>query len=196
MCEQAAAVIHNAIVFEQTQEDSLTDPLTGLPNTRWLFQQLTRELARAERLATSVALVLMDLNGFKHINDTYGHHGRLGAAEAARVLRETIRTTTRAFGTVATSSSLCCRAAAATRPKTSARSCRTQCAVSRSRLSPVVTCRCRSAPGWPCIPQDGDGYEALLASADRRMYADKSAARTAASAKSNPMPALSDSTSD
>ena len=38
------------MLFEQTQEDSLTDPLTGLPNTRFLFMHLTRELARAERL--------------------------------------------------------------------------------------------------------------------------------------------------
>jgi GAF domain-containing protein len=47
--EQASAVINNSIVFEQTQEDSLTDPLTGLPNTRFMFMHLARELARAER---------------------------------------------------------------------------------------------------------------------------------------------------
>src|SRR5205814_1446243 len=40
--EQAAAVIYNSIVFEQTQEDSLTDPLTGLPNTRFMLLHLTR----------------------------------------------------------------------------------------------------------------------------------------------------------
>src|SRR5204863_344963 len=43
--EQAAAVIYNSMVFEQTQEDSLTDPLTALPNTRFMFMHLTRELA-------------------------------------------------------------------------------------------------------------------------------------------------------
>ena len=43
--EQASAVINNALVFEQTQEDSLTDALTGLPNTRFLFMHLSRELA-------------------------------------------------------------------------------------------------------------------------------------------------------
>ena len=92
VCEQAAAVIHNAVVFEQTQEESLTDALTGLPNTRWLFQQLTRELARAERLKTPLSLVLMDLDGFKNINDTYGHRvGDWALREVARVLRETIR---------------------------------------------------------------------------------------------------------
>ncbi|MGH9140465.1 MAG: HD domain-containing phosphohydrolase, partial [Vicinamibacterales bacterium] len=56
--EQAGAVIHNSIIFEQTQEDSLTDPLTGLPNRRSLFVHLSRELARAERLKSDVALVV------------------------------------------------------------------------------------------------------------------------------------------
>ena len=68
--EQAAAVIHNSIVFEQTQEDSLTDPLTGLPNTRFMFLHLSRELARAERMKSEVALLVMDLDSFKEINDT------------------------------------------------------------------------------------------------------------------------------
>ena len=72
--KQASAVIHNSIVFEQTQEDSLTDPLTGLPNTRFMFMHLSRELARAERLKTEVALLVMDLDNFKDINDTHGHH--------------------------------------------------------------------------------------------------------------------------
>ena len=47
VAEQAGAVIHNSIVFEQTQEDSLTDPLTSLPNRRSLFVHLSRELSRA-----------------------------------------------------------------------------------------------------------------------------------------------------
>src|SRR5712691_9468183 len=62
--EQAAAVIYNSIVFEQTQEDSLTDPLTALPNTRFMFMHLTREIARAERLKSEVSLLVMDLDNF------------------------------------------------------------------------------------------------------------------------------------
>jgi len=53
--EQAAAVIYNSMVFEQTQEDSLTDPLTGLPNTRFMFMHLTRERARRAVALGSVA---------------------------------------------------------------------------------------------------------------------------------------------
>ena len=90
--EQAAAVINNSMLFEQTQEDSLTDPLTGLPNTRFLFMHLTRELARAERLKAEVSLMVMDLDSFKEINDNHGHHvGDRALCEVARVLRAAIR---------------------------------------------------------------------------------------------------------
>src|SRR5438034_5830846 len=90
--EQAAAVIYNSIVFEQTQEDSLTDPLTALPNTRFMFMHLTRELARAERLKSEVSLLVMDLDSFKDINDTYGHHvGDRALREVSAALRATIR---------------------------------------------------------------------------------------------------------
>ena len=92
VCEQAAAVIHNSIVFEQTQEDSLTDPLTGLPNTRFMFMHLSRELARAERLKAEVSLLVMDLDDFKEINDSHGHHvGDRALREVASVLRAAIR---------------------------------------------------------------------------------------------------------
>src|SRR5262249_27240918 len=90
--EQAAAVIHNAMVFERTQQDSLTDPLTALPNTRFLFTHLSRELARAERMKTELSLLVMDIDEFKHINDTYGHRvGDHALREIARALRLAIR---------------------------------------------------------------------------------------------------------
>ena len=76
------------MVFEQTQEDSLTDPLTGLPNTRFMFLHLSREFARAERMKSEVALLVMDLDNFKEINDTFGHSaGDRALREVARVLR-------------------------------------------------------------------------------------------------------------
>src|SRR2546425_1922390 len=92
IAEQAGAVIHNSIVFEQTQEDSLTDPLTGLPNRRSMFVHLTRELSRAERLNRQVALIVMDIDEFKSINDTYGHHvGDRALREMAGALRAALR---------------------------------------------------------------------------------------------------------
>ena len=174
VCQQAAAVIHNAIVFEQTQEDSLTDALTGLPNTRWLFQQLTRELARAERLATSVSLILMDLDGFKHINDTHGHRvGDWALQEAARVLRETIRnydTCVRYGG-----DEFIVVLSGCGRDEAEVKRTELQNAVRRVTLEvePGRHIPLSLSAGLAVYPEDGDGYEALLASADRRMYADK-----------------------
>ena len=92
VCEQAAAVINNAIVFERTHEASLTDPLTSLPNTRFMVTHLNAELARAERLNTEVSMLVLDLDDFKEINDTYGHHvGDRALRDVAQVLRTVIR---------------------------------------------------------------------------------------------------------
>ena len=90
--EQAAAVIHNSILYEQAKEDSLTDPLTGLPNTRFLFMHLTRELVRAERLNAEVALILMHLDKLRSINDAWGYRADDRAlCEVAKLLRAAIR---------------------------------------------------------------------------------------------------------
>ena len=174
--EQAAAVIYNSIVFEQTQEDSLTDPLTGLPNTRFMFMHLTRELARAERLKSEVSLLVMDLDNFKDINDTYGHHvgDRALRDVAARAARRASARTTSASATPATSSSSCCRAAAARKPKRkrarAAAHGRSSCC---SRPGPARRCRSRISIGAAIFPHDGESYETLLATADSRMYRDK-----------------------
>jgi diguanylate cyclase (GGDEF)-like protein len=92
VAEQAGAVVHNSIVFEQTQEDSLTDPLTGLPNRRSMFVHLSRELSRAGRLKSELALIVMDVDGFKAINDTYGHNvGDAALRSVAHELQDALR---------------------------------------------------------------------------------------------------------
>ena len=175
VCEQAAAVIHNSIVFEQTQVDSLTDPLTGLPNTRSMFQHLTRELARADRLKSEVSLLVMDLNGFKEINDTYGHHiGDRALREVARVLRATIRPY-----------DICVRYAGdefivvlsgCGRDEAENKRVELQSAIDRAVFEPRSELRLHISisAGAAVFPHDGDSYESLLAKADSRMYLDKS----------------------
>ena len=179
VCEQAAAVIHNAIVFEQTQEDSLTDLLTGLPNRRSLFQHLTRELARASRLQEKVSLVVMDLNDFKDINDTYGHQiGDNALREVARVLRGAIRPY-----------DVCVRYAGdefivvlseCGREEAEHKRVELQDAVGHMTLEarPGDRLPLSISAGAAVYPHDGDTYEALLTKADSRMYIDKSARKT------------------
>ena len=77
---------------ERIRELALTDPLTGLPNRRTLQELLTREMARAARGGPVVALLLVDLDDFKRINDTLGHAaGDTLLAEVARRLQASVR---------------------------------------------------------------------------------------------------------
>ena len=76
----AVAVVQRAQVIETTRADNVrlehlatTDPLTSLLNRRALTERLTTEMERALRYDTSVALLLVDLDHFKRVNDTYGH---------------------------------------------------------------------------------------------------------------------------
>ena len=90
--EQAAAVIFNATRFEQTQQESETDPLTGLPNRRSLDREFEQGLADARRGGTAASLVVLDLDRLKEINDTYGHEaGDRAIHGVASVLRATVR---------------------------------------------------------------------------------------------------------
>ncbi|MGH2936457.1 MAG: diguanylate cyclase domain-containing protein [Gaiellaceae bacterium] len=67
---------------------SLTDPLTGLGNRRALVNRLDRELNRADETGASVSVCMLDLDGFKEINDTRGHDaGDRALAAVAEVLR-------------------------------------------------------------------------------------------------------------
>ncbi len=70
---QAAVSIRNALSFESYEENSLTDPLTGLPNSRFMFMAFEQNVKKAERFKENMAVLVMDLNNFKQINDRYGH---------------------------------------------------------------------------------------------------------------------------
>ncbi|HEV3217049.1 MAG TPA: HD domain-containing phosphohydrolase [Vicinamibacterales bacterium] len=174
VCEQAAAVIYNSIVFEQTQEDSLTDPLTGLPNTRFMFMHLTRELARAERLKSEVSLLVMDLDDFKEINDNHGHHvGDRALREVAGVLRAAIRPydiCVRYAGDEFIVVLSGCNAEEAERKRVELQTA-IRDVVFEAR--PGKRLPLGISIGASIFPHDGNTYEALLATADSRMYRDK-----------------------
>src|SRR3954468_16330839 len=172
--EQAAAVINNSMLFEQTHQDSLTDPLTGLPNTRFLFMHLSRELARSERLKQEVSLLVMDLDHFKSINDSHGHHvGDRALCEVARVLRTAIRPY-----------DICVRYAGDEFIVVLSGCNSNEAESKRQELQkniddvyfearPGKRLQLGISVGAAVFPQDGESYEALLATADSRMYQDK-----------------------
>ena len=72
--------------------NAITDPLTGLYNRRFLLDHLSREIARAERGDGIVSIVLLDLKGFKAINDRFGHPmGDTVLVKTARIIRDLLR---------------------------------------------------------------------------------------------------------
>jgi diguanylate cyclase (GGDEF)-like protein len=73
IAKQAAVTIENARLHEQAQQQAIADPLTGLYNHRHLYERLEQELARAKRSRRPVAVLMLDIDSLKLINDTYGH---------------------------------------------------------------------------------------------------------------------------
>lgn len=69
----AAVVLENVRLFTQVRNMAIRDELTGVYNRRYLFRRATYELARAQRYARSLGLIMLDIDYFKRINDTYGH---------------------------------------------------------------------------------------------------------------------------
>lgn len=91
---EAAAAIYNARLYEQTQRLAITDPLTGLSNHRNFREALALEVARASRLEYAVGLLMLDVDNFKRVNDTFGHPvGDEVLKNIAGVLRTNLRQT-------------------------------------------------------------------------------------------------------
>ncbi|MET8147059.1 diguanylate cyclase [Actinoplanes sp. NPDC049668] len=95
---QAGVAVHNVRVHEEAQRLSLTDPLTGLWNYRYLRESLRREVERASRFGRMLTVLVLDLDHFKDVNDTYGHAaGDTVLGEFARRIRIGLREVDVAF---------------------------------------------------------------------------------------------------
>ncbi|MGE5374098.1 MAG: diguanylate cyclase [Bacteroidota bacterium] len=73
LSDQAAVAISNASLHQMISRQAYSDTLTGLPNRRALDERLEEEVLSARRNSYSFAVIMMDLDGFKAVNDTYGH---------------------------------------------------------------------------------------------------------------------------
>jgi diguanylate cyclase (GGDEF)-like protein/putative nucleotidyltransferase with HDIG domain len=171
--------IENALRFHVAETTATTDYLTGLPNARSLFPRLEEELNRCRRNVAPLELLVCDLNGFKQVNDRFGH------MEGNRVLREVasrLRENCREYDFVARMggdefvivmpgaepSNLAVRVAQLS-----------QLAADAGRIitgENILSC----AVGCARFPEDGADSEQLLSVADQRMYRNKYASREAA----------------
>lgn len=98
VAEHLAIAFENARLFEETKMMAITDGLTGLYNKRFLLDRLDMELARAARNHKKLTYLMMDIDNFKHYNDTNGHPaGDVLLKEMASLIKSTIRQTDIAF---------------------------------------------------------------------------------------------------
>lgn len=92
LADQIALAISNIRLRETLHRQSIRDPLTGLFNRRYLEESLQREVARAERTARPLALLMLDVDHFKRFNDSYGHEAGDAVLRAlGRLLRQSVR---------------------------------------------------------------------------------------------------------
>src|SRR3954452_7218433 len=93
LSSRAAPAIENARRFREARQLADLDALTGLHNRRYFHETLAREVARAQRYDRQLALVVLDLDDFKAINDRIGHlTGDAVIAESAERVRDVVRT--------------------------------------------------------------------------------------------------------
>jgi len=154
--------------------ESLIDPMTDLPNLRYLRTHAAREVDRAERDATSLAVLMIDIVRFKAINDTYGHRaGDLALREVAQRLQASVR-----------SYDICARYAgdefvvvlpgcSAGEAQAKAAALQETVAGARFELSAGTAIRLDVSVGLAMFPEQGNSFEALLAVADSAMFDSK-----------------------
>jgi diguanylate cyclase (GGDEF)-like protein/putative nucleotidyltransferase with HDIG domain len=169
---KVALSVENALAFQEAESSATTDYLTDLPNARSLFIHLDRELARCKRLDTSLTVMVCDLDGFKKINDRFGH------LEGNRILKhfsDTLQGSCREYDYVARmgGDEFVIVAPGLSTSAAEARGiCLSELAGNTGREVCGVEWLSLSV-GCAIYPEDGVDAEKLLAEADRRMYIQK-----------------------
>jgi len=172
VASKVALSVENALKYQQAESSATTDYLTGLPNARSLFVHLAQEVARCRRTKTPLAVMVCDIDGFKQINDSFGH------LEGDKLLREfctRLKEACRGYDYVArmggdefvvTAPGLTPEAAKEKAERLN------QAAIEAGRHvcgRELITL----SVGTAFCPDDGYDVERLLSEADRRMYSMK-----------------------
>src|ERR1051326_7583574 len=172
VASKVALSVENALKYQQAESSATTDYLTGLPNARSLFVHLAQEVGRCRRMKTQLAVLVCDIDGFKQINDSFGH------LEGDKLLREfttRLKEVCRGYDYVArmggdefvvTAPGLTPEAAKEKADRLN------QAAIESGRHvcgRELITL----SVGMAFCPDDGTDVERLLAEADRRMYSMK-----------------------
>jgi diguanylate cyclase (GGDEF)-like protein/putative nucleotidyltransferase with HDIG domain len=177
--------IENVLRFRQAESSATTDFLTSLPNARSLFLQLDSELSRGRRTEQPLSVLVLDLDGFKQINDHFGH------LEGNKVLKEVaagLKSSCRDYDYVARmgGDEFVVLLPGVGPVEVHRRTAQLREVVMQLAQEYMGAHQLTVSIGIATFPHDGHDAEELLAEADRRMYADKRERKTARTAPSVP----------
>jgi diguanylate cyclase (GGDEF)-like protein len=169
--------IENALKYRVAEDSATTDCLTGLPNARSLFLHLDREISRCSRSSQSLAIFVLDLDGFKQVNDRLGHlQGNkllqafaAGLKDAGREYDYAARMGGDEFVIVMPGLK---------EDRTAEITQRLQAIIVQAGRTVCGDESVSGSIGYAFYPTDGVNAEELLAEADRRMYQVKSSRHT------------------
>lgn len=169
---KVALSVENALKYQQAESSATTDYLTGLPNARSLFMHLAQEVGRCRRMKTSLAVLVCDIDGFKQINDSFGH------LEGDKLLREfttRLKEVCRGYDYVARmgGDEFVITAPGLTTEAANEKAERLNQAAIESGRHVCGRDLITLSVGMAFCPEDGYDVERLLAEADRRMYSMK-----------------------
>ena len=164
---KVSLAVENALIFRQVEDSATTDYLSGLPNARSLFLRLDSEVARCKRSGEPLCVVVCDLDGFKQVNDRFGH---LEGNKVLRLVSDALRNRCRDYDYVARMGG---DEFVLLLPDTDRGSIQARIAEIRQLAlgagmpaSSIVS----MSIGEAYYPEDGSDAEELLAEADKRMY--------------------------
>ena len=164
-----ALSVENAVKYQQAEDSATTDYLTGLPNARSLYLHLDREIARCGRTGENIAIMVCDINGFKQVNDSYGH---LEGDRLLRIFSQNIGNVCREYDYVARMGG---DEFVIVVPGITPAAAQEKTAMFNNIAVEAGKEVCERSPislsiGIAVFPEDGTDAEQLLAYADHRMY--------------------------
>jgi diguanylate cyclase (GGDEF)-like protein len=171
---RVALFIENALKYRDAETSATVDFLTGMANARALSVHLEQELARAKREASSMAVIVCDLDGFKQINDCFGH---LAGDKVLKVFAAAMGDVCREYDYAARmgGDEFVIIAPNMTEPAVSERITMLNGLAQHAGYEVCGAGSLSLSAGAAFYPQDGETAEQLLAEADRKMYAAKRA---------------------
>lgn len=172
IASKLAVSVENSARFQQAEARASVDFLTGLPNAGALFLHLQNELARCARTETKLGLMVFDLDGFKSVNDQFGH---LTGNRLLQMVAQGLRDNCREYDFVARmgGDEFVMVLPGVTSEAIETRLNRLRRFVEVCGVELCGSCCLSLSGGAAFFPEDGRTAEELLARADKRMYEEK-----------------------